>query len=277
MHQLHSDIWTRTMARRSAEAIQSVPRRALASPGAFGNTIASLPQTTLLRSLCVEEADTLQPQLAASQRLFKIRMVDSQGHRDAAGLLVRRRYAWRGYRVGDAERVQPNRLTFSACDLDNVVATISVGLDSDAGLFVDQLYGAEVDKVRSPGRKLCEFTKLAVEASIRSRPVLAALFHIAYIHARCINRCTDLFVEVNPRHVAFYKQMLDFSVCGPERVDPRVGAAAVLLRLDLAVAERRIQELGGRADLASTHRSLYPHFFAASEESQITRRLRMVG
>ena len=273
-HQVLNNHGTRTMARRSAEAMQTAPR---AVPAAFGNTIASLPQVSPLRSLCVEETDTLQPQLASSQRLFKIRMVDSQGHRHAAGLLVRRRYAWRGYRVNDAERVQPNRLTFSACDIDNVVATISVGLDSIAGLFVDQLYGPEIDLMRAPGRKLCEFTKLAVEASVRSRPVLAALFHIAYIHARCINRCTDLFVEVNPRHVAFYKQMLDFTVCGPERVDARVGAAAVLLRLDLAVAEQRIEELGGRPDLASTHRSLYPHFFSASEESQIERRLRLVG
>ena len=265
------------MARRSAEAIQSSARSRYAAPSAFGNTIVSLPQTAPLRSLCVEEGDTLQPQLARSQRLFKIRMVDSQGHRQAAGLLVRRRYAWRGYRVGGVDRVQPNRLTLSACDFDDVVATISVGLDSDAGLFVDQLYGDEIDPLRVPGRKLCEFTKLAVEASVRSRPVLAALFHIAYIHARRINRCTDLFVEVNPRHVAFYRQMLDFTECGSERIDPRVGASAVLLRLDLAVAERRIAEMGGRAELARTHRSLYPHFFATNEESQIERRLRVVG
>ena len=265
------------MARRSSEAVQSSQYARNPAPNAFGNTIVSVPRQTSLSPLCVAESETVQPHVAASQRLFKIRLVDNQGHRDAAGLLVRRRYAWRGYRVGGIDRVQPNRITLSACHLDDVVATISIGLDSVAGLFVDKLYAAEVDELRAENRKVCEFTKLAIEASVRSRPVLAALFHIAYIHARRINRCTDLFVEVNPRHVAFYKQMLGFCDCGPEKLDPRVGATAVLLRLDLSLAEREIAEVGGRVEFARTRKSLYPYFFAPAEESQIERRLRAVG
>jgi hypothetical protein len=123
---------------------------------------------------------------------------------------------------------------------------------------------------------VCEFTKLAVEESVRSKPILAALFHIAYIHARRINLCTDLVVEVNPRHVAFYQRMLGFSACGTEKLDPRIGAPAVLLRLDLAFAERQIAEMGGRLDLVPTRRSLYPWFFASNEELAIERRLRTV-
>jgi hypothetical protein len=264
------------MARRGGEAAQSAQFGQNPRPGTFGNTIVSVPGTPL-RSLCLEDSDTLQGQVAAGQRLFKIRLVDDRGNRQATGLLVKRRYAWRGYQLGSGDQVHPNRITFSACDIDNVIATISVGLDSAAGLFVDHLYRTEVDEVRSRNRKVCEFTKLAVEASIRSKPVLAALFHIAYIHGHRINRCTDLIVEVNPRHVAFYKQMLGFSDCGGERMDPRVGASAVLLRLDLEFAERQIAELGGHPELARNCRSLYPYFFAPNEEIQIERRLRTVG
>jgi hypothetical protein len=262
------------MARRSAEAAQMAQYGA--QPNAFGNTIVSVPQPPL-RSLCVEESDTIQPRLAVAQRLFKIRLVDNHGQREATGLLVKRRYAWRGYRVNGAEPLHPNRITLSAGDEQNIVATISVGLDSVAGLFVDKLYRSEIDVFRVQNRKVCEFTKLAIEASVRSRPVLAALFHIAYIHARRINRCHDLFIEVNPRHVAFYKQMLGFADCGAERVDTRVGASAVLLRLDLSLAEREIREFGGHVELASARRSLYPYFFAREEEAQIERRLRTVG
>ena len=265
------------MARRGSEAVQLSQYGRNRAPSAFGNTIVSVPHKVSLNSLCVEECETLQPQVAASQRLFKIRLADNEGRREAAGLLVRRRYAWRGYQIGAGDRVQPNRITISACDPEDVVATISVGLDSVAGLFVDQLYREEVDEFRARNRKVCEFTKLAIEASVHSRPVLAALFHIAYIHARRINRCADLFVEVNPRHVAFYKQMLGFSDCGPERLDPRVGACAVLLRLDLGFAEGEIAELGGHLELARSRRSLYPYFFARNEENQIERRLRAVG
>jgi hypothetical protein len=261
------------MARSDALRLSAYGREN--SPG-FGQTIVNVPKRTALRSLCVEESDTLQPQAATSQRLFKVRLVDGSGHREATGLLVRRRYAWRGYNVGTGEAIHPNRATFSACDGDEVVATISVGLDSIAGLFVDKLYNEEIDAIRAANGKVCEFTKLAIEASIRSRPVLAALFHIAYIHARRINRCTDLFIEVNPRHVAFYRTMLGFEESGPERLDPRVGACAVLMRLDLGYAQREIAELGGRAELARSQRSLYPYFFAPDEECQVERRLRAV-
>jgi hypothetical protein len=112
---------------------------------------------------------------------------------------------------------------------------------------------------------------------LRSKPILAALFHIAYIHARRINRCTDLVVEVNPRHVTFYERMLGFVVFGREKMDTRVGAPAVLLRLDLTFAEQQIAEMGGRLHLARTRRSLYPYFFSLREESAIERRLRTVG
>jgi hypothetical protein len=226
--------------------------------------------------LCVEEGDTLQSQVAPAQELFKIRLADNHGHREAAGLLVKRRYAWRGYRVGSTQGVHPNRITLSAWNREDVIATIAVGLDSVAGLFVDKLYSTEVNRLRVGDRKVCEFTKLAIEASVRSKPTLAALFHIAYIHARRINRCTDLVVEVNPRHVSFYQRMLDFSICGSEILDPRVGAPAVLLRLDLGVAEQQIADMGGRPDLAVSRRSLYPYFFAANEELAIERRLRTV-
>ena len=37
-------------------------------------------------------------------------------------------------------------------------------------------------------------------------------------------------IEVNPRHVRYYERMLGFEVIGPERMNPRVEAPAVLLR-----------------------------------------------
>jgi hypothetical protein len=258
-------------------AHQTMHRRNNLAAAPFGNTIAAVPQRVSLKPLCVEENDSLQPQVSPAQALFKIRLADNDGHRAAAGLLVRRRYAWRGYSVGNNAPVHPNRITLSASNHDEIVATIAVGLDSPAGLFVDKLYGVEVDIIREHGRSVCEFTKLAIEASLRSTPILAALFHIAYIHARRINRCTDLVVEVNPRHVSFYERMLGFVVFGREKMDARVGAPAVLLRLDLTFAEQQIAEMGGRLHLTRTRRSLYPYFFSLREESAIERRLRTVG
>jgi N-acyl amino acid synthase FeeM len=237
-------------------------------------TIVAVPHRPHLRSICVQEGDTLPTLVGASEKLFKIRLADSEGHRSAASYLVKRRYAWRGYEV-DGVDTQPNRITLSACDQDEtVVATISVGLDSGAGLFVDALYRDEVDRVRAEDRRVCEFTKLAIDGSVQSKPVLAALFHIAFVYARRLKRCTDLFIEVNPRHVLFYRHMLGFEAWGTTRFDRRVDAPAVLLRLDLSHAERQIAEFGGHPEVASQKRSLYPYFFSPREESDVVHRLR---
>jgi hypothetical protein len=241
-----------------------------------GSTIIEVPHQHAMREMCVEDEGSTSPSTVA-QKQFKVRLANSDGHRMSASFLVQQRYAWRGYEVDSIPGVEPNRTTFSAYDRDEAIATVSVGLDSVMGLFVDKLYASEVNTFRARKRKVCEFTKLAIDGSVRSKPVLAALFHIAYIYAHRLNRCTDLLVEVNPRHVLFYKRMLGFTDCGPERLDPRVGAPAVLLRLDLGFAEQQIAEMGGHIELATEKRSLYPYFFSEREESGIEWRLRELG
>jgi hypothetical protein len=242
--------------------------------GAHGDTIISLPPNRYpMKALCIGNGISEEAAHESALKLFKIRFADSDGRRRSASFLVQRRYAWRGYQIDAPADVEQGRITLSAYDGDNVVATISVGQDSASELFVNALFGHEVNSLRARGGKVCEFTKLAIEEAIKSKAVIAALFHIAYIQARRVSACTDLVVEVNPRHVRFYQRMLGFSVLGPTRVDPRVDAPATLLHLDLRHAEEQIEKLGGKPELASEVRSLYPYFFAAHEEADIERRL----
>jgi hypothetical protein len=83
----------------------------------------------------------------------------------------------------------------------------------------------------------------------------------------------DIVIEVNPRHVRYYQRALGFTVMGPERLNRRVDAPAVLLRLDLAHARRQIDRYGGRPALGAGLHSLYPHFFSTKEEAGIVGRL----
>src|SRR5207248_2684842 len=103
------------------------------------STIATVPHHDVLRPLCVEESETAQ-QASDDPKSFKVRLADDQGRRRSASFLVQRRYAWRGYQLGGPQESQPNRITLSAFDGEDTVATISVGLDSVHGLFVDKLY-----------------------------------------------------------------------------------------------------------------------------------------
>jgi hypothetical protein len=208
---------------------------------------------------------------------FKIRLANTEGRRSKASFLIRRRYAWRGYRLSAQSGAVANQITLAAFSQEQPVATIAVSIDSEAGLGLEELYPDEVKALRRLGCGLCEFTKLAVDNLVRSKAVLAAIFHIAYIYAHRIRQCTDLLIEVNPRHVRFYEAMLGFKKCGSERIDPRINAPALLLRLQLLHAEAEIARWGGHAELADRMRSLYPYFFSAQEEQGIEGRLRSMG
>ena len=242
-----------------------------------GRTIVGVPyeNARALTSLVVSQNELAgQTELALNQTLFKVRLADNDGRRNTASMLVKKMYAWRGYKIAWHAKRQPNRITLVASHGTSPMATISIGFDSpEDGLLVDDLYKDELDKLRADGAHICEFTKLAVDGAIRSKRVLATLFHIAYIYSHRMNGFSDLLIEVNPRHVRFYQQMLGFEQRGPERLNARVNAPAVLLRLDFRHSEAQIRKFGGHPDMARAEKSLYPYFFSDVEERGIIGRL----
>lgn len=210
-----------------------------------------------------------------SRRLFKIRSADSSGERSSASILINRMYATRGYRSTPLPDEQlPTRITLVASEHDATIGTITIGFDSPTGLNVDDLFAQETDRRRDAGRKLCEFTKLAMDSVVRSRRVLASLFHVAYIYAHRMMGFDDLMIEVNPRHVRYYERMLGFKAVGKPRLNLRVNAPAVLMCLDFAHAQRQIDRFGGKPEYSLLERSLYPDFFSVSEEASIVGRLK---
>ena len=242
-----------------------------------GDTITTIPRNPNPIRLCVEDPDSRRLAIEPQTNLFKVRLANTEERRSAASYLIQRRYAWRGYAVGDDQPQTPSRITVAAHDHCGTAGTVTVGLDSPDAMFVDGLYPEEAHALRREGRKLAEFTKLAIDNDVHSKPLLAALFHIAFIYVRRIHRCTDLLIEVNPRHQSFYRRMLGFEPLGQLRGDPRVGAPALLLRLCLKHAQTEIARLGGNPNLAAMTRSLYPYAFAPREEVLIERRLRALG
>lgn len=212
-----------------------------------------------------------------SQRLFNIRSADSFGQRSSASILINRMYASRGYPSKPLpEDPPPTRITLVASENEATVATITVGFDSPEGLHVDALFSDQANALRDAGRAICEFTTLAMDSVVRSRRVLASLFHSAYIYAHRVMDFDSLLIEVNPRHVSYYQRMLGFEAIGPQRFNLRVNAPAVLLCLDFAHAREQIARFGGRPECARTERSLYPDFFSAAEEAGIVSRLQPV-
>src|SRR5438105_5234884 len=240
------------------------------------DTIIEIGRRSKLRPLSQDPSE-LPTDEVVEETQFKIRLANTEGRRSKASYLIKRRYAWRGYKTSALAGTAANRITLAAFNREQPVATITVAVDSEVGLGIEALYPEEVKALRISGCELCEFTKLAVDNLVRSQAVLSAIFHIAYIYAHRIRLCSDLLIEVNPRHVRFYEAMLGFKKCGQERIDPRVNAPALLLRLDLSYAAAEIARFGGQTELAKGMRLLYPYFFSAKEEHGIEGRLRSMS
>jgi hypothetical protein len=227
---------------------------------------------------CLEEG--LHPEVqdfAVDRKTYRIRLADSEEHRNSASMLINKMYSWRGYSVSDQITENPNLITLVASDDYLVIGTITLAIDSPIGLLADETYKDEIDIIRSGGRKICEFIKLAVDPGVHSKRILAALFHVAFIYAWYIQKSTDLLIEVNPRHQRFYERMLGFKRHGEIRNNPRVNAPAVLLWLDLGYAYHQIQKFGGKDGHLRGEKSLYPYFFSPHEEEGIAHRLLDLG
>lgn len=206
---------------------------------------------------------------------FKIRLAyNDERHREAS-FLVRKRYSEAGYQAkgGAGPRGCPDQITLLSYHKEQVVGTLTVGMDVGQGLYADELYKEEIDRLRARGCKVAEFTKLAIDTKHASKQVLASMFHIAYIQLRRIWRYTDMVIEVNPSHVSFYKRMFGFQELGPQRHCPRVDAPAVLLWLEADYVDRMIEEYGGKPQLAKQARSIYPYLFSMNKDQEIAKRL----
>ena len=204
---------------------------------------------------------------------FKIRISQLRRGRREAGTLVEHKYMDRGYET-PANKKDPELHTFIAYDEGQLVGTVSVRLDGKRGLAADELYPAEIAGLRAQGFRLCEFTRLAVDRRAASKPVLAGLFHTAYLYAAVIRGSSHAVIEVNPRHVRFYGRALRFSAIGDARLNKRVNAPAVLLYVAFSDIADGLAKYAGRLDEIGEGGSVFPYCFSPGEEGGVLARLR---
>jgi hypothetical protein len=182
---------------------------------------------------------------------MRVAVAESPQQIEAARGLVRKRYAWRGYEVETADDLTADRvsermiqeITFVAANENATLGTVTLGLDGPLGLRAEETHGEVIQSARLAGRRVCELTRLAVAARVDSHAVLASLFSLAYAAGRTIHGVTDVFIEVNPRHVAFYSRVLGFVVAAGERICERVRAPSILLHVEVGALAERLEAL----------------------------------
>jgi hypothetical protein len=226
------------------------------------------PEVTIRQVRAEQPDETDAHELDVDERTFQIRLANTETVRSHASSLIHRMYASRGYTVNNPLQENPHRVTMTISEEGKVIGTITLGIDSPSGLLADEIFKDEVDAYRARGRKVCELTKLAFDPTTRSKTALASLFHIIFIYLRRVQKCTDIFIEVNPRHRRFYERMLGFKKHGPKKMNPRVNAPAYLLCVETDYVEEQIQKMGGTSSHDNAEKSLYPYFFCPISEKQ---------
>ena len=243
------------------------------------NTIMEVLYTSNIDDIiCPDTEPRIQLEdLTVDQKTFAIRLADTEEGRNTASMLINKMYSWRGYSGSHDLHDSPNRITLTASDKNMAIGTITLSIDSPIGILADEIFKDQVDIRRNLGGKVCELIKLAFDPNIRSKLVMASLFHVAFIYGRYIHNCTDVFIEVNPRHRRFYETMLGFKRLGERRMNPRVNAPAFLLWVNVEFVAEQIRKVGGTNSHPGSGRSLYPYFFSHREEEGILHRLLNIG
>ena len=143
----------------------------------WAKTIAEVESSRLKNAgLTTPQSSFVSDAAAATVRrdAFKIRLAHDEARTRDARFLVEKRYGEKGYAIarGNGHPVCPERITLATYKDEDVVGTLTVGFDTGAGLFADELYKAEVDVFRQhPGSLVCEFTKLAIDTKGESLAV----------------------------------------------------------------------------------------------------------
>lgn len=206
-----------------------------------------------------------------------VHLADTDALQAQANALVNRMYDSCGYGAGHQLVSDAHRAIFTVCADDDVIGTLSLTVDSDDGIATDHSFRDELDTLRSvPGTTICDLTKFAVDPATKSPTVMAALFHVIFLYGVIRFDCTDVVIEVHPRHVRYYEAMLGFKRLGAAKIDRSVTwwpseTPVQLMHLNLHDMRGLIEAF--RHGQKTDERSLYPFFFSPEEEGAIATRI----
>ena len=178
---------------------------------------------------------------------FEIEMATTRQDRRQAACLVGRVYQTEGYlpsplpakrqdtdAVGPEaqpfysfQHLLPEATVFVAKEGGQVVGTLSVILDSPAGLPLEALYSAEVAGLRGAGRRVSEICSLAIDPHREKNTswLFLNLFKQATAYLVHCTTATDVLVTLKPSHQGFYASRMGFKPFGSWKQDARFGNA----------------------------------------------------
>jgi hypothetical protein len=158
-----------------------------------------------------------------------------------------------GFRISRHGLLASTLVFVAVLEDGRVIGTVSLVVDSSAGLPMDALYPGELEARRRHAR-LAEVKSLAVERSYRHAGVVHLLTRMIVGAATAVGCVDELVMAAHPRTRAYYARTWLFAPFGPERGYQGFGkgALAVAMRVRVVGLEARLalhfNALGGEGD-----------------------------
>jgi hypothetical protein len=155
--------------------------------------------------------------------------------------------------------------TFVAKVEGDVVGVMGVVLDlAGIGLPSDGAFKAEVDLLRSQGKRICSSINMAVRKEYRGGSLVFELIQACFAQAVAW-QCDNAIMALSPSHVHFFCDVLQFQVFAEQRsYSTEVHDPVVLLTADFRTLEESYREvdllLGEEAFLHDTCFELNPFY-----------------
>lgn len=166
----------------------------------------------------------------------------------------------------------PDTLILMVKDSNNkIIASVSLVFDGLSKLPAEKIYSDELKVLKRKNEKIAEISRLVIDPNYRnSKEILVLLFNYLYIYTDYIKQYTCLAIEVNPKHIAYYKALLNFKEIGSEKLCPIVQSApAILLYLSLSEGKKEVSRILNLPDKDQKSRSLFKYFIAPEQEKLV--------
>ncbi len=167
-----------------------------------------------------------------------VKLAETKDEFEAAFRIIHDSYVEQGYMKPDPSGLKvtkynalPGTLVIIAREDRQIVATISLVMDSLLGLPSENIFPDEIKAIRQGSLKMAEVAGLAISSMCRNKNVTMNLYHIMIAFAEFCG-VTELIISVNPHHVKFYRDVCMFEVASDVRMYKNLDgdAPAVLLR-----------------------------------------------
>lgn len=94
-----------------------------------------------------------------------------------------------------------------------IVGTLTIVLDTEFGLPMDELCGLELDNLRAQDRSIAEIIAFSIKPEYRQYNVMMYLYKMLLSYVK-MKHITDVACSVTRKHISFYRRMLLFEAVG---------------------------------------------------------------